>query len=105
MIHSMASAFTHQLTSVALLLLLLYFPPISESNNLFCDAGSEYGGPQCGIQSSSKILIKGGTVVNAHHQQIADVYVEDGIVVAVQPNINVGDDVKVLDATGKFVMP
>ncbi|KAH9790266.1 Dihydropyrimidinase [Citrus sinensis] len=72
---------------------------------LFCDAGSEYGGPQCGIQSSSKILIKGGTVVNAHHQQIADVYVEDGIVVAVQPNINVGDDVKVLDATGKFVMP
>ncbi|KAH9741759.1 Dihydropyrimidinase [Citrus sinensis] len=109
MIHSMASAFTHQLTSVALLLLLLYFPPISESNNLFCDAGSEYGGLQCGIQSSSsssaKILIKGGTVVNAHHQQIADVYVEDGIVVAVQPNINVGDDVKVLDATGKFVMP
>lgn len=28
-------------------------------------------------------------MVNAHHQQIADVYVEDGIVVAVQPNINV----------------
>lgn len=108
MIHAMASAFTYQLTSVALLL-LLYFPPISESNNLFCDAGSEYGGPQCGIQStsssSSKILIKGGTVVNAHHQEIADVYVEDGIVVAVQPNVKVGDDVKVLDATGKYVMP
>ncbi|KAI5390922.1 hypothetical protein KIW84_075968 [Lathyrus oleraceus] len=34
----------------------------------------------CGpsIPSSSKLLIKGGTVVNAHHQQIADVYIEDG---------------------------
>lgn len=47
------------------------------------------GGTQSAWSSSSKILIKGGTVVNAHHQQIADVYVEDGIVVAVQPNINV----------------
>lgn len=43
--------------------------------------------------------------MNAHHQQIADVYVEDGIIVAVNPTITVGDDVKVIDATGKFVMP
>jgi dihydropyrimidinase len=50
-------------------------------------------------------LIKGGTVVNAHHQELADVYVENGIIVAVQPNIKVGDEVTVLDATGKFVMP
>jgi hypothetical protein len=34
-------------------------------------------------------LIKGGTVVNAHHQHLADVYVENGIIVAVQPNIMV----------------
>jgi len=57
----------------------------------FCDAGVGYGEPACGISSSSpsKILIKGGTVVNAHKQEVADVYVEDGIIVAVKPNINV----------------
>ena len=41
------------------------------------------------MKSASKLLIKGGTVVNAHHQEIADVYVEDGIIVAVKPNIKV----------------
>ncbi|WVY90688.1 hypothetical protein V8G54_036202 [Vigna mungo] len=62
---------------------------------LFCDAGT----------GSSKLLVKGGTVVNAHHQQVADVYVEDGVIVAVNPNIRVGDDVTVIDAFGKYVMP
>uniref|UniRef100_A0A0D6QU38 dihydropyrimidinase n=1 Tax=Araucaria cunninghamii TaxID=56994 RepID=A0A0D6QU38_ARACU len=55
--------------------------------------------------SSSKLLIKGGTVVNAESQQVADVYIEDGIIVAVQPNIKVADEVHVLDATGRYVMP
>ena len=54
----------------------------------FCDAGIGYGESTCGI-SPSKILIKGGTVVNAHHQEVADVYVEDGIIVAVKPRIQV----------------
>ncbi|KAK4590937.1 hypothetical protein RGQ29_021222 [Quercus rubra] len=88
-----------------LLLLLFTFSSITESNQ-FCDAGIEYGESSCGVSSSSsKILIKGGTVVNAHREEVADVYVEDGIIVAVKPNIKVGDDVTVLDATGKFVMP
>ncbi|XP_010536139.1 PREDICTED: dihydropyrimidinase [Tarenaya hassleriana] len=90
--------------------LCLLFPPfsISGSTQQFCSAESGYyGATACGIQSSSstKLLIKGGTVVNAHHQEVADVFVEDGIVVSVQPNIEVGDDVTVLDASGKFVMP
>ena len=71
----------------------------------FCEAGIGHGESTCGTSSSNKLLIKGGTVVNAHHQQIADVYVEDGIIVAVNPTITVGDDVYVIDATGKFVMP
>ncbi|KAH6765359.1 pyrimidine 2 [Perilla frutescens var. hirtella] len=54
---------------------------------------------------SNKILIKGGTVVNAHHREVADVYIEDGIIAAVQKNIMVGDGVKIIDATGKYVMP
>ncbi|XP_044483348.1 dihydropyrimidinase-like [Mangifera indica] len=95
-----------QLIALASLLLLFTFPSQSESDNLFCDGGTVPGEPTCGIKSSSsKILIKGGTVVNAHYQQIADVYVEDGIIVTVHPNIRVGDDVTVLDATGKYVMP
>ncbi|CAI8586692.1 unnamed protein product [Vicia faba] len=77
--------------------------------NQFCEAGIGYGESSCGgsipSSSSSKLLIKGGTVVNAHHQQIADVYVEDGVIVAVNPTITVGDEVRVIDATGKFVMP
>ncbi|KAG5517339.1 hypothetical protein RHGRI_037931 [Rhododendron griersonianum] len=87
-----------------LTLLLSIFSSVSESSQ-FCEAGIGYR--QCGASpySSSKILIKGGTVVNAHHQEIADVYVEDGIIAAVKPNIKVGDEVTVLDATGKFVMP
>ncbi|KVH91496.1 Hydantoinase/dihydropyrimidinase [Cynara cardunculus var. scolymus] len=69
----------------------------------FCDSGLGY----CNSESAlpSKILIKGGTVVNADHQEVADVYVEDGIIVAVRPNIKVADGVRVLDAKGKFVMP
>ncbi|CAO2837399.1 unnamed protein product [Amaranthus hypochondriacus] len=84
-----------------------YSLPSSTAANLYCEAGTEYGENGCGFSSSvsSKILIKGGIVVNAHHQQVADVYVEDGIIVAVQPNLKVGDDVVVLDATGKYVMP
>lgn len=55
----------------------------------FCDAGIGIDKSTCGITSSSKLLIKGGTVVNAHHQEVADVYVEDGIIVAVKRNIKV----------------
>ncbi|OIW04177.1 hypothetical protein TanjilG_00737 [Lupinus angustifolius] len=80
---------------------------LSQSNQ-YCDSGIGYSDSTCGngIGSlNSKLLIKGGTVVNANHKHLADVYVEDGIIVAVNPNIRVGDDVTVIDATGKFVMP
>ncbi|OIS97632.1 PREDICTED: dihydropyrimidinase isoform X1 [Nicotiana attenuata] len=82
------------------------FAVVSASNE-FCDAAFVYGDSGCNVPPSvsSKILIKGGTVVNAHHKEVTDVYLEDGIIVAVQPNIKVGDDIKVIDATGKFVMP
>ncbi|ESW20382.1 hypothetical protein PHAVU_006G204400 [Phaseolus vulgaris] len=93
--NSVAMGFTSQLLRL-LSLTLTFFIALSQSNQ-FCDAGA--GVP------SSKLLIKGGTVVNAHHQQVADVYVEDGIIVAVKPFITVGDEVTVIDATGKFVMP
>ncbi|WOH07904.1 hypothetical protein DCAR_0727338 [Daucus carota subsp. sativus] len=86
-------------------LIYLFWSTTCSQAHSFCDAGVTGYGPESGCGASNKILIKGGTVVNAYHQQIADVYVEDGLILAVQPNIKVGDDVTVLDATGKFVMP
>ncbi|CAI9099362.1 OLC1v1036169C1 [Oldenlandia corymbosa var. corymbosa] len=85
---------------------LQFLAPASASNEQFCYAETGSSPPGCCISlSSSKILIKGGTVVNAHHQEVADVYVDNGLIVEVKPNIKVSDDVTVIDATGKFVMP
>ncbi|KAK3408449.1 hypothetical protein EUGRSUZ_J00683 [Eucalyptus grandis] len=56
----------------------------------YCDAGNGFGEPRRGVSfegSPPKILIKGGTVANAHGVEVADVYVEDGIIVAVEPHI------------------
>ncbi|VAH80856.1 unnamed protein product [Triticum turgidum subsp. durum] len=72
----------------------------------FCAAAGGGAGGCGGGGDGTRILIKGGTVVNAHRAEEADVYIEDGVVVAVRPNIPVGDDnVRVIDATGKYVMP
>lgn len=87
-----------------ILLVLLFWSPCSQAHSV-CDAGINGYAADSGCGYSNKILIKGGTVVNAFSQELADVYVEDGLIVAVKPNIMVGDDVTVLDATGKFVMP
>ncbi|TYI67391.1 hypothetical protein E1A91_D08G014600v1 [Gossypium mustelinum] len=96
-----------QISSLFLLHLLLPLASISlsqSSHQLMCEVGTGNGGSIGGISwlpaSLSKLLIKGGTVVNAHRQERGDVYVEDGIIVAVKPNIKVGDEVMVLDATG-----
>ncbi|KAF6151024.1 hypothetical protein GIB67_016502 [Kingdonia uniflora] len=85
---------------ISLLLLCALSFQISESNQTseFCYNGESAG---CRSPTTSKILIKGGIVVNAHHQEVADVYVEDGFIVLVQSKIKVGDDVIVIDATGK----
>ncbi|XP_031490025.1 dihydropyrimidinase [Nymphaea colorata] len=71
-------------------------------NSEFCEVTS-FGCAD--TKSGTKLLVKGGTVVNAHLQEVADVYIDDGRIVAVQPHINVGEDVTVIDATGKYVMP
>ncbi|CAL4973527.1 unnamed protein product [Urochloa decumbens] len=56
---------------------------------------------------ATSILIMGGTVVNADREEKADVYIKDGIIDAVGPNIKVvpGGKVRVINATGKYVMP
>jgi dihydroorotase-like cyclic amidohydrolase len=48
----------------------------------------ENEGLEC-TQQTSKLLIQGGTVVNADYQQQADVYIEDGVIKLVAPNLKV----------------
>ncbi|XP_051134548.1 dihydropyrimidinase [Andrographis paniculata] len=85
----------------------LSLPSALHAANQFCDAGVGFDNFGCGASSSypAKILIKGGTVVNAHHQEVTDVYIENGLILAVTKDLVVGDDVKVIDATGMYVMP
>ncbi|XP_066547084.1 dihydropyrimidinase isoform X2 [Amia ocellicauda] len=55
--------------------------------------------------SQSRILIKGGRVVNEDCSEICDVYIEDGIIKETGLNLQVPGGVKVIDATDKLVMP
>merc|ERR1712110_438843 len=47
----------------------------------------------------------GGEVVNEDGRQMADVYVEGRTIKAVGPNLEAGEGVRVIDATGKLVIP
>ncbi|KAM3928380.1 dihydropyrimidinase isoform 2-T2 [Leptodactylus fuscus] len=57
--------------------------------------------------AAPRILIKGGKVVNSDSSQIADVYIEDGIIQDIGQNLQPDTiaDVKVIDASGKLVIP
>jgi len=51
------------------------------------------------------ILIRGGTVINAESSVKADVLTQDGLIVAVGPNLEVPGGATIVDAGGAFVMP
>ncbi len=58
------------------------------------------------LQSSqNRILIKGGTVVNATGSEVADVYIEDRFIKQVGTNLDIPGGTRVIDATNKLVMP
>ncbi|XP_024545302.1 dihydropyrimidinase [Selaginella moellendorffii] len=95
------------LALLAALIVGTFFPMAHGSS---CDAAAAAPGiydAMCLAETddSSKILIRGGTVVNADRQFHADVYIEDGIIKLVAPDLKVLDGVRVVDATGKYVMP
>lgn len=58
----------------------------------------------CHIKMSS-LLIKNGTVVTADSEEVNDVLIENGKITKIGKNIEAPKDVKVIDATGKFVCP
>lgn len=53
----------------------------------------------------SGILIRGGRVVNEDCSVFSDVYIENGKIVDVGPNLQVPPRVRVIDATDKLVIP
>ncbi|KAM4029325.1 dihydropyrimidinase isoform 2-T2 [Anomaloglossus baeobatrachus] len=57
--------------------------------------------------ASKRILIKGGKIVNSDSSQISDVYIDDGIIQHIGENLQPDNiaDVKIIDASGKLVMP
>uniref|UniRef100_A0A8B9SCF4 Dihydropyrimidinase n=1 Tax=Apteryx owenii TaxID=8824 RepID=A0A8B9SCF4_APTOW len=63
--------------------------------------------PQKRGPSGQRLLIKGGKVVNDDYSVVADVYVEDGVVQQVGPNLHPKPPtgLLVLDATNKLVIP
>lgn len=58
-------------------------------------------------QARQRLLIKGAKVVNDDLSVVADVYVEDGVVQQMGPNLNPepSTGLVVLDATNKLVIP
>ncbi|KAL9660182.1 hypothetical protein QQ045_024994 [Rhodiola kirilowii] len=69
------------------------------------DDGNEEGS-KLSASKETKILIKGGIVVNSHLVEVADVYIENGKISEVGPNLTkAGCDVRVIQARGKYVMP
>lgn len=67
---------------------------------LFLTGGTMSAGP-----ATLRILIKGGKVVNDDFTQEADVYIENGIIQQVGKELMIPGGAKVIDATGKLVLP
>uniref|UniRef100_A0A673XSK8 Dihydropyrimidinase like 5a n=1 Tax=Salmo trutta TaxID=8032 RepID=A0A673XSK8_SALTR len=55
--------------------------------------------------ATTRILIKGGKVVNDDVTQEADVYIENGIIMQVGEGLMIPGGAKVIDASGKLVLP
>ncbi|XP_077349285.1 dihydropyrimidinase isoform X2 [Lithobates pipiens] len=57
--------------------------------------------------ATNRVLIRGGKIVNNDSSQLADVYIEAGIIKEIGDNLQLNQivDLKVLDATGKLVIP
>ena len=53
----------------------------------------------------SSTLIRNGRVITASDDYVADVLMQGGVVRAIGTALEVGPDVKVVDATGLYVLP
>jgi len=51
------------------------------------------------------LIIKGGTIVTADQTWQADIYCDDGVIKAINKDLDVPSNVEVVDASGQLVMP
>ena len=61
--------------------------------------------PPLAAQQPSELLIRNGTIVNATGRIQGDVRIVNGTITAVGPNLTPGAGARVIDATGKLVLP
>src|ERR1700734_2508453 len=52
-----------------------------------------------------KLLVRGGTVVTAEQSTRADVLCEEGVIVAVEPDLEAPTGTEIVDAGGMLVLP
>uniref|UniRef100_A0A672S386 Dihydropyrimidinase n=1 Tax=Sinocyclocheilus grahami TaxID=75366 RepID=A0A672S386_SINGR len=57
------------------------------------------------MTTQSRILIKGGKVVNVDFSEMTDVYIEDGVISAVGSDLQVAAGTRVIDATDRLMLP
>ncbi|CAH2285728.1 dihydropyrimidinase [Pelobates cultripes] len=57
--------------------------------------------------ASNRILVKGGKVVNDDFSEVADVYIEDGLIKEIGPNLQLDNltNLRIIHAAGKLVIP
>lgn len=54
---------------------------------------------------TTDIVIVGGTIVNAHHMEVADVLIKNGKIHQIGKNLAYEKGTKLIDATDKYIMP
>jgi len=58
------------------------------------------------LQSAqNRLIIKNGTVVNAHGSEQVDVYMEDYVIRMIGKHLIIPGGTRVIDATGKLLLP
>ena len=50
-------------------------------------------------------IVKGGTIITAHEEYKADIGIKDGKIATIGKDLKGNDNTKIIDATGKIVMP